>query len=83
MTRSPNLDGDRGAKVRKAALEARRKRAEAKAANLAPIIADIRRGGITSLKGIARALNARCVPTATGRGRWRIPQVRRMLARLP
>jgi len=28
------------------------------------------------------ALNARGVPTATGKGRWEIPQVRRMLARL-
>jgi hypothetical protein len=82
MTRNPNLDGERGVKVRKAALEARRRQAEARAADLAPIIADIRRGGVTSLKGIARALNARGVPTATGKGRWEIPQVRRMLARL-
>jgi hypothetical protein len=82
MTRNPNLDGDRGAKVREAALRVRRKRAEARAADLAPIIADIRRDGITSLKGIAKALNARGIPTATGKGRWEIPQVRRMLARL-
>jgi hypothetical protein len=82
MTRNANLDGDRGVKVRKAALEARRRQAEARAADLAPVIADIRRGGVTSLKGIARALNARGVPTATGTGRWEIPQVRRMLARL-
>ena len=68
MTRNPNLDGERGVKVRKAALEARRRQAEARAADLAPIIADIRRGGVTSLKGIARALNARGVPTATGKG---------------
>jgi hypothetical protein len=73
MTRNPNLA---------AALEARRKQAEARAADLAPVIAERRAAGVTSLKGIARALNARGVPTARGKGRWAIPQVRRMLARL-
>jgi len=82
MTRNPNLDGNRGAKARTAALEARRKRAIAWAANLAPIIAAIRANGVTSLYGIAQALNRRGVPTATGRGEWAIPQVRRMLERL-
>jgi hypothetical protein len=82
MTRNPNLNGDRGAKVRAAGVEARRKQAEARAADLAPMIAAIRAAGVTSLYGIARALNERGIPTATGRGRWAIPQVRRVLARL-
>jgi hypothetical protein len=75
MTRNPNL-------ARMAALKARRKRAIAWAANLAPIIAEMRANGVTSLYGIAQALNRRGIPTATGRGKWEIPQVRRVLERL-
>jgi hypothetical protein len=51
------------------------------------LIAAIRAAGVTggrrktSLHGIAKALNKRGIPTATGRGRWAIPQVRRVLAR--
>ena len=82
MTRNQNLDGDRGAKARAAAIEARRKQADARAADLAPIIAEIRATGVTSLYGIARALDDRGIPTATGRGKWEIPQVRRVLARI-
>jgi len=40
-----------------------------------------RAGGATSLHAIA-ALNARKVPTASGRGEWRPVQVRRVLARM-
>jgi hypothetical protein len=36
MTRNANLDGERGVKVPKTALEARRRQAEARAADLAP-----------------------------------------------
>ena len=82
MTRNTNQDGNGGAKARMAALKARRKRTNAWAAELAPIIAEIRAAGVTSLYGIAKALNDRGVPTATGRGTWAIPQVRRVLARL-
>jgi hypothetical protein len=78
VTRNPNLDGDRGAKARAAALEARGKQVEARAAELAPIIAELQAAGVTSLYGIAKALNARSVPTATGKGQWVIPQVRRV-----
>jgi hypothetical protein len=38
--------------------------------------------GVTSLSGIAAALNARGIPTASGSGRWYHAQVRRLLARL-
>jgi hypothetical protein len=82
MSRSKNLDGDRGAKIREAAVEARRKQADERAAGVAPVIAELRAAGVTSLYGIARSLNERGVPTATGRGIWRVPQVRRVLARL-
>jgi hypothetical protein len=53
------------------------------AAELAPTIAELRAAGITSKKGIARALNARGVGTPRGVGEWRAIQVARVLARLP
>ena len=57
-------------------------RADARASRLAPIVAELRRGGITSWYGIAMALNRRGIPTATGRGIWEPAQVRRMMERL-
>jgi hypothetical protein len=57
-------------------------RADARASQLAPIVAELRRGGITSWYGIAMALNKRGIPTATGRGIWEPAQVRRMMKRL-
>ena len=57
-------------------------RADARAAQLAPIVAELRRGGITSWYGIAMALNKRGIPTATGRGIWEPGQVRRVMERL-
>jgi hypothetical protein len=63
--------------------EARQSRADARAADLAPIIAELQAAGVTSLRGIAVALNARGIPTATGHGRWHHVQVGKVLARLP
>jgi hypothetical protein len=57
-------------------------RADARAAELAPIVADMRRSGITSWYGIANELNKRGVPTATGKGIWEPAQVRRLMERL-
>jgi hypothetical protein len=57
-------------------------RADARAAELAPIVADIRRSGVTSWYGIAIELNKRGVPTATGKGIWEPAQVRRLMERL-
>jgi hypothetical protein len=57
-------------------------RADARASQLAPIVAELRRSGVTSWYGIATALNKRCVPTATGRGIWEPAQVRRVMERL-
>jgi hypothetical protein len=37
------------------------------------------RESVTSMHGIARALNERGVPTATGKGQWEIPPVRWVL----
>ena len=57
-------------------------RADARASQLAPIVAELRRGGITSWYGIAMALNKRGVPTASGRGIREPAQVRRVMTRL-
>jgi hypothetical protein len=65
-----------------ATIEARKARANRAAADLAPIIDELRAAGITSLKAIAAALEERHVPTPGGSGHWRATQVRRVLARL-
>jgi hypothetical protein len=58
-------------------------RANKRAADLAPILAELQAAGITSQKGIAEALNERGIRTARGSGRWYHPEVGRLLARLP
>jgi hypothetical protein len=57
-------------------------RATDKAAAYAPVIRELQAAGVTSLGGIARALNERGIPTARGRGTWQAVEVSRMLARL-
>jgi hypothetical protein len=57
--------------------------ANKRATKLAPIIKALQAQGITSLSGIAEALNARRVPTPRDRGPWHVTQVRRLLARVP
>jgi Recombinase len=69
--------------AQRAGCEAVQARANKRAADLAPIIAELRAVGITSFNGIAGALNERGIPTTRGSGRWYHAQVRRMLARLP
>ena len=53
-------------------------RASGRAADLAPVIAELRAEGVTSLGGVAAALNARGIPAARG-GVWSAGQVRRAL----
>ena len=55
--------------------------AEAFAADLAPVLADIRATGHTSLRAIAAELGARGIRTRRG-GRWQVSNVKAMLARL-
>jgi hypothetical protein len=62
--------------------KARTARAIAKAADLAPIVRELQANGVTSLNGIAAALNARGVPTPAGSGHWHAAQVARVLKRL-
>lgn len=58
----------------------RQQRADAFAANVMPIITDIEAAGVTTLKGIAAALNSRGVKTARG-GKWHAATVRNLLLR--
>jgi hypothetical protein len=69
--------------AQRAGWEAGVARANRIAAEVAPIIAELRAAGITSKKGIANALNRRAVRTPRGIGEWRPIQVARVLARLP
>jgi DNA invertase Pin-like site-specific DNA recombinase len=55
-------------------------KAAARAADLLPVINDIRADGITSATGIAKVLNARGVPPPSGRGAWQNVTVQRVLA---
>ena len=81
--RGVKLGGDRGniravsAKGRLNALEARRRAARQRAEDLEPIISELRAHGITTLGGMAAALNARGVPAARG-GKWTAIQVQRL-----
>lgn len=56
--------------------------AEERAADLRPIIADLRAGGASSLRQIAAGLNGCGIPTARGRT-WSAVQVKRVLERPP
>jgi DNA invertase Pin-like site-specific DNA recombinase len=63
------LGGPKLAEARLKGHAANRKAADKFAANVKPIIAEIRSSGATSLRKIAAALTARGVPTARG-GQW-------------
>ncbi len=82
----PKLKGTRAGGfpplARRAAREARQVRAAERAANVAPIVKALQAAGVTSLNGIAMALNARGVLTPAGRGHWYAVQVSRLLKRL-
>ena len=83
--RGTKLGGFRGfmptARMRKLSAEALQKRTDARAADLAPIIAELQAAGKTSLRAIAAGLNEAGIPTARG-GEWSSPQVMRVLERL-
>jgi hypothetical protein len=67
-------DGSVASKEPKPAPEARRKAALQRAEGVAPIIAQLRAEGATSLRQVAEGLNARGVPAPKG-GRWSAVQV--------
>src|SRR4051795_2676087 len=82
--RGQQLGGDRG-NIREiahlgrlASAQLRQERARRRAADLLPIIADLRKRGVTSLRQIAAALNERGVP-APRCGAWAPAQVYRVV----
>jgi DNA invertase Pin-like site-specific DNA recombinase len=84
--RGVKLGGNRGtkptAKMQKASKAALQARADARAADVAPVIAELKAAGATSLQAIADGLNAKKIPTARGQGEWSATQVMRVLERL-
>jgi DNA invertase Pin-like site-specific DNA recombinase len=69
--------------IEKAAVEGRRvvaANADRHAANVLPLIREIQKSGVASLRDIASALNARGIQTARG-GRWHAMTVKNMLDR--
>jgi DNA invertase Pin-like site-specific DNA recombinase len=84
--RGKKLGGDRGVvpsrKTRALAVAALKARADSRAADIAPIIADLQAAGKTSLRDIAEGLNGAGIPTARGEGEWSAVQVKRVLDRL-
>jgi hypothetical protein len=68
--------------AREAACRASATRADARAAVLAPVIAEIRACGITEPYAVAAALTARGVPTARGHRFWWYGSVNSLLRRL-
>jgi DNA invertase Pin-like site-specific DNA recombinase len=54
-------------------------KAKAFANDLAPILAELRAQGVTSLNGIAKALTEQSVPTARGSSTWTTTAVSRVL----
>lgn len=79
------LGGDRGAvltaEAKALGTAARVAKANGRAADLLPVIAEIRAAGATTLQAVADALNAKGIPTARG-GTWSPVQVRRVEARV-
>ena len=78
--RGVKLGGPKLAQARKAAAKAIGINTDRHAANVLPIIREIQRAGVTSLRAIVVALNARGVATARG-GKWQAMTVSNLLAR--
>jgi DNA invertase Pin-like site-specific DNA recombinase len=78
--RGVKLGNPRLAEAITATNAARQEAADAFAANIRPIIREIQKSGVSSLRGVAKALSARGVRTARG-GEWTAVQVSDILRR--
>ena len=78
--RGVKLGGPRLAAARKASIKVRSEAADAFAANVRPIIKEIQASGVSSLRGVARALTARGIRSPRGRD-WSDVQVAAVLRR--
>ena len=74
-----HLGGDAGEAARAKGRSARSTLAKTRSSDLAPIVADLRTSGITSLNEMARELTRRGIPTSEGAAEWSPMQVSRML----
>jgi DNA invertase Pin-like site-specific DNA recombinase len=77
--RGVKLGGPKLASARKQAVKALKLAADRHAANVIPVIHEVRRAGATTLREIAQALNARGISTPRG-GQWHATSVRNVLA---
>jgi DNA invertase Pin-like site-specific DNA recombinase len=81
--RGKRLGGDRGQRPSKAAREAAARavagRVKGRGRDFAPLIAEMRTAGVTSLRAIAREWTARGIPTARGGSKWTAIQVKRAI----
>ncbi len=68
------------AEARRRGAEVGRREAERRAANVLPVVAEVRRAGASTLREIAAGLTARGVRTPRG-GTWTVAAVRRVLDR--
>ena len=84
--RGKKLGGDRGvvptAKSSALARKALEAQADARAADIAPLVKQLQEAGKTSLRAIAAGLNEQRIPTARGTGMWSAVQVQRVMERL-
>jgi len=78
--RGVQLGGPRLAVARKQAVKVLRDTADRHAANVLPVIREVRKAGATTLREIAAALNARGISTARG-GQWHATSIKNVLAR--
>lgn len=76
--RGVKLGSPIAAKTAPMARAARTAKAKAKAVNLIAIVKDIERSGVTTLSGVAKALEARGVQTPNGNTNWQPGQVSRI-----
>jgi DNA invertase Pin-like site-specific DNA recombinase len=79
--RGKRLGNPKLSEARRHAAAANAEKADRYSANVLPVIQEIQKSGIKSLRGIARALTARGVPTARG-GSWTPVQVSDILRRV-
>ncbi|AWN44620.1 recombinase family protein [Methylobacterium durans] len=83
--RGKKLGGNRGVvmtdAIREAGRATRTAKANERAGDLAPTLAELHAAGVTSYGALARALNERGIPTARG-GEWSPMQVSRVMAKL-
>jgi DNA invertase Pin-like site-specific DNA recombinase len=78
LAKPENLSSRRSGSARGVA--AKVAEADARAAYIAPVLAEMKAAGTVSLHAIARGLNARGIPAVRG-GEWSAVQVRRVMAR--